>query len=78
MRAFTILAGLAATILPTVFAGDAPETTNQPSGVQYIATLPDTKPLRGSVMIGTGTAGNGVQVQVSLSGMPSEGGPFRE
>lgn len=64
--------------LPFVLADSAPEATNQPPGVQYIATLPNTTDTRGSVMVGSGTAGNGVQIQVSISGLPSEGGPFRE
>lgn len=81
MRAFTFLTGLAATTLPLVLAGDAPKTTDQPDGVQYIATLPDTSPVTGSVMIGSGTAGNGVQVQVAFAGfssLPEQGGPYRE
>lgn len=80
MRAFTILSGFAATILPTVFAGDAPETKNQPTGVQYVAHLPDsnTTTFRGDLMIAAGNGGEGVLVQAAFQGLLPEGGPFRE
>lgn len=77
MRASTITCALAA-ILPLAFAGAAPKVTDQPTGTQYIATLPNTKSTTGSVMIGPGPGGKGASIQVSFAGLPTEGGPFRE
>ena len=77
MRFSTVTCGLAA-ILPLVLAGAAPKVTNNPTGTQYIATLPNTKNTTGTIMIGPGPAGNGAAIQVSISGLPTEGGPFRE
>lgn len=74
MRAFTLLTGFAA----LTFAGDAPPTTNQPGDVQYIAQLPNTAPVQGSVVVTGASSGQGVHISVSFSGLPSEGGPFRE
>lgn len=56
----------------------APQVTNNPVNVAYIATLPDTKPLRGSIIGRTAKDGKGVEFTVSVSGFPSEGGPFSE
>ncbi|EME50180.1 hypothetical protein DOTSEDRAFT_144838 [Dothistroma septosporum NZE10] len=75
MHASNITFGLVA-ILPLAFAGAAPKVTNEPAGTQYVATLPNTKSTTGTVMIGSGPGGNGASIQVSISGLPTEGGPF--
>jgi hypothetical protein len=61
--------------------GNAAITTNNPLGVSYTATLPDspTTGVRGFVKATTNSNGTGVAIQVSLSGFPDASlGPFRE
>ena len=70
------------TIVPGVTGalGDAAIVTDNPVGLTYTATLPNSNKtdLRGSIS-GTATAnGTGVQFTVSFSGFPSLAlGPFR-
>jgi hypothetical protein len=45
---------------------------------QWLAHLPDSKTTQGNVLIGQGPGGNGVSIQVAFSGLPTEGGTFRE
>ena len=78
MQLLTILTALAATLLPTTLAGDAPVTTNNPPGVQYIAILPKDNAVSGSVVASSNSTGTGVNFDVSISGLPAQGGPFRE
>lgn len=55
----------------------APQVTNNPQGVSYIAVLPENKgTLRGSVIGRPAKDGKGVEFTVSVSGLPAEGGPF--
>lgn len=53
-----------------------PPTQENPL-LQWVAQLPDSKSTTGSVLIGQGPGGNGVSVQASFAGLPTEGGPFR-
>ena len=84
---FTLASGLALasaqapTPVPGVTGqlGNAAIVEDNPAGVSYVATLPesDTTNIRGSV-VGTSNAnGTGVNIQVSLSGFPDASlGPF--
>ena len=84
----TALSGLAlvnaqAPVVPgtTGKLGNAAITTNNPLGVSYTATLPDsdTTGVRGFVKATTNSNGTGVAFQVSLSGFPDPSlGPFRK
>ncbi|KAM0722877.1 hypothetical protein Q7P37_001075 [Cladosporium fusiforme] len=76
MRAFTLALGVVA--LPLAFATDAPVVEGNPIGTQYTAVLPDRNDtdIRGAVMVNTNSNGTGANVQVSISGLPEEGGPF--
>ena len=78
MRTFSLALGLFA--LPLAFAGDAPVVQNNPIGTKYIAKLPDKNDtsVRGAVVVETSGNGTGVNVEVSVSGLPSSGGPFSE
>lgn len=61
--------------------GNAAVTTNNPLGVSYTATLPQspTTGVRGFVKATTNSNGSGVAIQVSLSGFPDASlGPFRQ
>ncbi|KAK6443226.1 Cell surface superoxide dismutase [Cu-Zn] 4 [Oleoguttula sp. CCFEE 5521] len=64
--------------LPFAIASDAPVVTNNVVGTSYIATLPDRNDtsVRGAVIVNTNSNATGANVQVSISGLPSEGGPF--
>lgn len=72
------MTAFAATLLPTTLAGSAPVTTNNPQGVQYIAVLPKDDVVSGSVVASSNSTGNGVNFDVSISGLTVQGGPFRE
>lgn len=78
MRTFSLALGLVA--LPLAFAGDAPVVQNNPVGTKYIAKLPDKNDtsVRGAVVVETSGNGTGVNVEVSISGLPASGGPFSE
>ncbi|OCL12959.1 Cu,Zn superoxide dismutase-like protein, partial [Glonium stellatum] len=58
--------------------GDAPVVTNNPIGASYYATLPNkaTESVRGTVYAVSSPTGKGVDFDVTLSGLPAEGGPF--
>lgn len=58
---------------------EAPVVTNNIPGVQYVAQFPvnNTNP-SGAVVISSTPDGDGVNVQVSISNLPGQGGPFRE
>ena len=77
MRFSTTIIGFVAATLPTILA-QAPATNNNPPGVQYIAKLPTNGSVSGSVIASTPGNGTGVDFQVSISGLPSQGGTFRE
>ena len=56
----------------------APVQSGNPLGASYVAVLPN-KPstnVRGSIVASTAPGGVGVSFAVSLSGLPSSGGPF--
>ena len=71
-RHSSILLALLASSLPTSLTQDAPVSTDDPEGAQYIAALPS--PLSGSVV--ASSLENGTGIQVSVSRLPSSGGPF--
>ncbi|GAB7325749.1 hypothetical protein MBLNU13_g09704t2 [Cladosporium sp. NU13] len=57
---------------------EAPVVDNNPIGTQYTAILPnrtDTT-VRGAVAVNSHSNGTGANVQISVSGLPAEGGPF--
>ena len=58
--------------------GDAQTVEDNPIGAVYVAELPDssTNTVRGSVVAQAQPDGKGVLFQVSVSNMPSSGGPF--
>lgn len=61
--------------------GNALITNNNPLGVSYTATLPDspTTGVRGSITATSNSNGTGVAFRVSLFGFPDPSlGPFRE
>lgn len=65
-----------AAVIPCV-VGQTPASKGNPN-TQWLAQLPNTKSTTGTVLIGQGPGGDGMSVQVALSGLPSEGGPFRQ
>lgn len=67
------------TVPVTGLLGNATVTTDNVIGAVYSATLPDSSltAIRGSVVARTVPDGTGVNFQVSLSGFPAAGGPFR-
>ncbi|KAF2131736.1 Cu,Zn superoxide dismutase-like protein [Dothidotthia symphoricarpi CBS 119687] len=56
----------------------APVVTGNHMGPKYIATLPEKEgsTVRGSIAAMPATDGTGVKFDVSISGLPAEGGPF--
>lgn len=60
--------------------GNAAVTTNNPLGVSYTATLPEspTTGVRGFVKATTNSNGSGVAIQVSLRLPDASLGPFRQ
>lgn len=66
--------------------GDAAEVTNNPVGVVYQATLPDSaffKPaypnggnIKGTVRAEANDDGRGVRITLDLENLPKTGGPF--
>ncbi|KAK3725098.1 hypothetical protein LTR37_000609 [Vermiconidia calcicola] len=77
MRRSTLFPSLLA-LLPAGLANEkaAPPTTGNPQGAQYIAALPSGS-VSGSVVASSSFNGTGVNFQISLSGLPSQGGPFQ-
>lgn len=77
MLAQSILSVLAV-VATTAVAEDAPVINKNPIGAQYQASFAAKKPwnVAGSVKVASGTDGTGVHVQIALSGLPEEGGPF--
>ncbi|KAI9764009.1 MAG: hypothetical protein M1840_008957 [Geoglossum simile] len=57
-------------------ATDALEVKDNPTGVTYVANLPDNGLVRGSVSAVASSDGNGVSFAVSFKGLPSSGGPY--
>ena len=60
--------------------GNATVVADNPAGAIYGATMPDSNmtDVRGNVILTTAPGGTGINVQISVSGFPTEGGPFRE
>lgn len=60
--------------------GDALVVTDNPTSLQYIATFPNSvnSTVRGTVAVVSVPDGTGVSFDVTISGLPEEGGPFRE
>lgn len=76
MRSFASTVGALATILPLVLAGQAPATTGN-TAPNLCAQLPaNPYGATGNIQFGPGQGGNGATVQISLSNLPSSGGPF--
>ncbi|KAH8602834.1 superoxide dismutase [Bisporella sp. PMI_857] len=72
-----------ALVASLVNAQNAPVVTNNPVGVVYTATFPETpffKPvganIKGSVVATANPDGVGVSYDISISNLPSTGGPF--
>ena len=78
MQLLLTISAFAVILIPTTLADKAPATTDNPQGVQYIAVLPKDKAVSGSVVASSNSTGNGVNFDVSISGLPKDGGPFRE
>ena len=78
MRSSTVFSLLAAAAAAGAQSTPAPVVNSNPAGAVYVAELPDknSTTVRGSVQIGSAPDGKGVQVSVSISGLPEEGGPF--
>ncbi|WPG99231.1 Hypothetical protein R9X50_00204200 [Acrodontium crateriforme] len=76
MRFITFSYGLLATFVPIVLGQAAPEVTGNPAGAQYTAVLPSTTGVSGQVVVSSTPDGNGVAIQVSISDLPAQGGPF--
>lgn len=70
--------GFLASLLPTCLAKGkaAPATSGNPQGAQYIAVLPSNTPISGSVVASSSPNGTGIEIEVSISGLPASGGPF--
>jgi hypothetical protein len=60
--------------------GNATVQSSNPAGVAYIATLSATSKsnISGNVLALTSSDMVGVNFQIALTGLPSEGGPFRK
>ncbi|KAF2088705.1 Cu,Zn superoxide dismutase-like protein, partial [Saccharata proteae CBS 121410] len=81
MRISTVVATLAACVLASAQTGqlgDAQVFSDNPAGVAYQAVFPssDKNSVRGSVVASSVGNGQGVQFQIAISGLPTEGGPF--
>ncbi|KAF1953333.1 Cu,Zn superoxide dismutase-like protein [Byssothecium circinans] len=78
MRSFTILSVLAAATAASAQTTSAPIIAENPAGAIFVAELPDKKTttVRGSIQIGSAVDGKGVEVSLSINGLPKEGGPF--
>jgi len=81
MRSSTVLSVLSTLALvsaQTGKLGDAPVVTNNPIGASYYATLPnkESESVRGTVYVVSSPTGKGVDFDITLSGLPAEGGPF--
>jgi hypothetical protein len=77
MKRYALLApGLVVALAPRILAQSAPVTHNNPEGVQFIAVVPNSSGLSGSVVASSTGNGTGVGIQVSIAGLPSQGGPF--
>ena len=68
----TVLAAAAA-----VVAENAPVVKHNPIGGQYEASI-KSKTVSGSIKISSGANGKGSHIEIAVSGLPSEGGPFSE
>ena len=81
MRSSTVLSVLSTLALAgaqTGKPGDASVVTNNPIGASYYATFPnkESESVRGSVYAVSSPTGEGVDFDITLSGLPPEGGPF--
>jgi len=63
---------------PTGLLGDAQIVTTNPAGASYIALLPNSPltTVRGSLTAITSPSNFGIDVALTLSGLPTEDGPF--
>ena len=78
MQIYAFIFGLVALLTPTILADSAPVTNDNPEGAQYVAALPSGGAVSGSVVASSTYNGTGVRFQVSISGLPKDGGPFRK
>lgn len=77
IRSHTLILGILARLLPTTYAQTAaPVTTNNPPGVQYVAVFPGVGSPSGSIVASSNLNGSGVNFQISIYNLSSEGGPF--
>ncbi|KAH0559735.1 hypothetical protein GP486_003750 [Trichoglossum hirsutum] len=74
MRSSAVLSALSVIAVASAQSNSAPVTTGNPVGVTYVATLPESGQLQGSL---SGTSnGTGVSFTFSIRGLPTSGGPF--
>lgn len=80
MRSLKSAIGLVASLSATALAAHAVVVSGNPIGAQYLAKLPDRNDttVRGAVVVNTNSNGTGADVQVSISGLPNDGGPFSD
>ena len=78
---FTVSFLAIATAQSTGKLGDAPVVTRNPGGIVYSADFRQKGAalygVRGSATIGAEVTGRGAFFEMVISGLPSEGGPFR-
>jgi Cu/Zn superoxide dismutase len=75
---FVIVLSAAALVGAQTPSTVAPVVNNNPIGASFFATLPNTEgsTLRGTITGSTSGNGTGVDWAISLSGLPTAGGPF--
>ncbi|KAI9862501.1 MAG: hypothetical protein M1813_004353 [Trichoglossum hirsutum] len=74
MRSSAVLSVLSVLAVASAQSKDAVVTTGNPIGVTYVANLPESGQLHGSI---SGTSnGTGVKFTISFKGLPPSGGPF--
>lgn len=78
MRVTNLALGVLVPALPLAFAADAEPVSGNSPGTQYVAILPDKTDttVRGAIQVASNSNSTGVDVQISMTGFPSEGGPF--
>ncbi|KAF2182205.1 Cu,Zn superoxide dismutase-like protein [Zopfia rhizophila CBS 207.26] len=77
MRTSTVISVLSTIALASA-QSDAPVVSSNPLGASYFAVLPvkEGSTLRATVSAASGANGKGVEFAISVSGLPTEGGPF--
>ncbi|KAH0536419.1 hypothetical protein FGG08_006717 [Glutinoglossum americanum] len=73
LSALSVFAVTSAQLSPST---NAVVVTDNPAGVTYVATLPESGQLHGSISGVASSNGTGVTFTVSFRGLPTSGGPF--